>query len=167
MKRITQAIDQIEKALLVYPFLLLGCCIVFEVFTRKFLGFGLSWLQELGKYLMVYGTFLGATIAVRDRSHPSMSAIRESLPPKAGAIVAVAANLLCAACIAVVAYHSWNQLRNYIRIGTLTSSLGGLPMYVPFLPMPICLTTMSLRFLFQCFLEPRDLLAKGKGETAK
>ncbi|WP_303789900.1 TRAP transporter small permease [Anaerotruncus colihominis] len=170
MKKVSQAIDGIERILLVYPFLLLGCCIVFEVFSRKFFGFGLSWLQELGKYIMVYGTFLGAAIAVKDRSHPAMSAIKDSLPRLPRIMVSVLTNLLCAGCIGVVSYYSWIKLANYIRIGTKTSSLWGLPMWVPFLAMPVCLSVMALRFLLQCCLEPAEIMKsmgqKGEGELS-
>lgn len=160
MKKFTQIINSIEKAILVYPFLLLGCLIVFEVLSRKLMGFGLSWLQELGRYIMVYGTFLGASIAVSDRSHPAMTAIYNKLKPVPKAVVSLLRNLMCGIVLAVVAYYSWIQFFNYIRIGTLTSSLWGLPMYIFFVPVPICLTTMAIRYFIECGLEPREVLAQ-------
>ena len=157
MKKIACLIDSIEKYLLVCPFLLLGLCIVFEVFSRKFFHFGLSWLQELGRYIMVYGTFLGASIAVKGHNHPSMTAIKDSVPLRLKQAMGILSNLICCVGMGVVAYYSWIQLRNYIRIGTLTSSLWGMPVFVPFAIMPICSTVMCVRFLMEIYLEPRTV----------
>ena len=99
-----------------------------------------------------------------------MSPIQDSLPQLPRIVVSVLTNLLCAGCIGVVSYYSWIKLANYIRIGTKTSSLWGLPMWVPFLAMPVCLSVMALRFLLQCCLEPADIMKsmkqKGKGEPS-
>lgn len=162
MKKVAALIDSIEKYMLVCPFLLLGLCIVFEVFSRKFFHFGLSWLQEMGRYIMVYGTFLGASMAVKGRNHPSMTAIKDALPLRIKQVLTVIGNLICTGGMAVVAYYSWIQLANYVRVGTLTSSLWGLPVYVPFAIMPICTSVMCVRFMMQLYLEPKEEAEQAK-----
>lgn len=166
MKKVAALIDGVEKVLLTYPFLLLGCCIVFEVFSRKITGQGLSWLQEMGKYLIGYGTFIGASVAVKNRSHPSMTALRDILPWQGKLACSVLANVICAVGMGMVAYYSWIQLATHIRVGTLTSSLWGMPISVPFAVMPICATIMSLRFFLQLYLEPKELVEAHRRKEA-
>lgn len=158
MKKIFKTIDNVEKYLIVTPFLLLGIFVVIEVFIRKFLGWGFSWLQETGRYIMVFTTFLGASIAVKQRCHPSMTALKDISPKKIKIVFIIVGNLLSSACFALVGYFSWKQFFNYKRIGTLTTSMWGLPVYVPFAIIPITTVMMSVRFLIQCYSETRDLL---------
>ncbi len=60
------------------------CIIVFAgVFFRYFLHIGLGWTEELSRYLQVWMTFIGATIAVKRWSHFQLTIINQWIPASA------------------------------------------------------------------------------------
>jgi TRAP-type C4-dicarboxylate transport system permease small subunit len=58
------------------------CFIVFGgVFFRYFLHIGLGWTEEAARYLQVWMTFLGATVAVKRWSHFQLLLVNDRIPP--------------------------------------------------------------------------------------
>ena len=66
-------------------FMLVGiCAIIFSgVFFRYFLHIGLGWTEELSRYLQVWMTFFGATVAVKRWSHFQLTIINQWIPASA------------------------------------------------------------------------------------
>ena len=59
------------------------CVIVFAgVFFRYFLHIGLGWTEEAARYLQIWMTFVGATIAVKRWSHFQLMLINERIPQR-------------------------------------------------------------------------------------
>lgn len=57
------------------------CVIVFAgVFFRYFLHIGLGWTEEAARYLQIWMTFIGATVAVKRWSHFQLMIINERIP---------------------------------------------------------------------------------------
>ena len=57
------------------------CVIVFvNVFFRYFLHIGLGWTEELARYLQVWMTFLGATVAVKRWAHFQLTIVDQLIP---------------------------------------------------------------------------------------
>jgi TRAP-type C4-dicarboxylate transport system permease small subunit len=57
------------------------CVIVFAgVFFRYFLHISLGWTEEAARYLQVWMTFIGATIAVKRWSHFQLLIVNDSIP---------------------------------------------------------------------------------------
>lgn len=69
-----------------------------NVFCRSCLGFSLSWADELSQSLLVWLTFLGAAIAVRDYSHYSFNFIQQSLKGKWALALTLFSQLMILGC---------------------------------------------------------------------
>lgn len=54
-----------------------------QVISRTFLGTPLSWSEELGRYMFVWLSFLGASIALYYGSHLGIDTIVQMIPKKA------------------------------------------------------------------------------------
>lgn len=54
-----------------------------EVFLRYVLRQSLPWAEEMPKYLMIWLTFLGASLVTRRDSHVGFTTVLEKLPPRA------------------------------------------------------------------------------------
>src|SRR5687768_12575279 len=65
-----------------------------QVFTRYVLNDPFDWTEEALRYLYVFVVFFGASAAISDRSHVSISFLVEMLPRNAQIAVAVANNVL-------------------------------------------------------------------------
>jgi TRAP-type transport system small permease protein len=59
------------------------CFIVFAgVFFRYFLHIGLGWTEEAARYLQVWMTFIGATVAVKRWSHFQLLLVNDRIPTR-------------------------------------------------------------------------------------
>ena len=61
-----------ERTLLVIG-LTMTCIVIVQVFSRYVLNHSLFWSEELARYLLVWLTFLGASVAYYRRMHPSIN----------------------------------------------------------------------------------------------
>jgi len=60
------------------------CAIVFAgVFFRYFLQIGLGWTEELARYLQIWLTFVGATVAVKRWAHFQLTLVNQWIPAEA------------------------------------------------------------------------------------
>lgn len=93
------------------------CAIVFGgVIFRYFLHIGLGWTEELSRYLQIWMTFVGATVAVKRWSHFQLTIINQWIPESATRYTRTLAILLVMALAGVMIKNgteitrvSWNQ----------------------------------------------------------
>lgn len=52
-----------------------------QVIFRYIFENSLSWSEELGRYLFVWITFLGAALGIREKAHVALDALVNALPP--------------------------------------------------------------------------------------
>ncbi len=93
------------------------CVIVFAgVFFRYFLHIGLGWTEELSRYLQIWMTFIGATIAVKRWSHFQLTIINQWIPASAHTFTRVFSILVVMTLAGILIKYgiditrvSWNQ----------------------------------------------------------
>jgi TRAP-type C4-dicarboxylate transport system permease small subunit len=104
--------------ILVGAMLVAICLIVFlGVLFRYFLHIGLGWTDEAARYLQVWMTFVGATIAVKRWSHFQLTLVNQWIPKSAHRYVRVIAILTVMTLAGVMIKHgiditrvSWDQV---------------------------------------------------------
>lgn len=146
MGKLKSIFHKLEMAVIVIPLFFLCILIVAQVIMRFLFDEGIHWLEEFGRYVLVYSTFIGASIAIRSNEHPRMTAILIALPHKAKHAVYLLGDLICAFILAVLDYYAWIQVMNVFRWGTRTSTLP-LPMWIIYAIFPVTLIAMSIRFI--------------------
>lgn len=112
------------------------CVIVFvNVFFRYFLHIGLGWSEELARYLQVWMTFLGATVAVKRWAHFQLTIVDQFIPSAARRFTRVFAILVVMLLAAIMIKHgiditrvTWNQ----------ASPVLGWPIGYLYLMAPVC-----------------------------
>jgi len=93
------------------------CVIVFMgVFFRYFLHIGLGWTEELARYLQVWMTFVGATVAVKRWSHFQLTLVNQLIPAGAHRFTSIFSILVVMALAAIMIKNgaditrvSWSQ----------------------------------------------------------
>jgi len=93
------------------------CLIVFvNVFFRYFLHIGLGWTEELARYLQVWMTFLGATVAVKRWAHFQLTIVDQVIPRPLRRFTRLFAILVVLTLAAIMINHgiditrvTWNQ----------------------------------------------------------
>ena len=77
-----------------------------NVFCRFILGFSIYWGDELAQTLIVWLTFLGAAVAIRDGSHYTFSYLANKLKGRALRVYIVTCDLLVVVSILILGYYS-------------------------------------------------------------
>jgi len=93
-----------------------------QVFWRYVLNDSLFWSEELGRILLVWLTFLGATVAYRQGAHLGVDSLVRHLPPRARAMADALAHLVCLALFAAMAGYGLGYVR--LLAGQSTPALG-------------------------------------------
>ena len=75
-----QRLDAVLDGLLFVVLAAMTTIVSLNVFCRFVLKFSLSWADETAMILMVWLTFLGAAVAMRDRMHYAFDYLVRSLP---------------------------------------------------------------------------------------
>jgi TRAP-type C4-dicarboxylate transport system permease small subunit len=124
-----------------------------NVVARYAFNFSLIWAEELSQYLMVWVTFLGAGLALRQGRHVAVELVQDALPAALGRALRLAVALLVAAFLIVLAYlgvefvsFAWFQ-----ETPVLNVSFG-----IPYLAVPVG----ALLFLGHLLLMGGDFVAK-------
>ena len=126
------------------------------VIYRYFLLAPISWGEEMARFLFIALSMLGAALAMKDRSHFTITILTDKFPAAVRTGLEVVVVLGATALLGVVIGKGWSlTLLNRNQI----SPALGVPMSVAYLPVPLGATLMLL-FLWM------DLLLRRHGGRA-
>lgn len=136
----------IEGALLLLG-LTMTAIVILQVFYRYALNHSLFWSEELARYLLVWLTFLGATVAYRRRMHPSIDVLFKRLSRPARRRLRVLVHLLSLLFFSILIWYG-STFAYFVRLQT-TPALA-LPKWLIFAIIPLSgliFTLHALAFL--------------------
>ncbi len=146
MKKILNWAEHLEEWVLAYTLLMIVLLSFVQVVLRYGFHYDFVWFNEFARYTCIFMTFLGASIAVKTGAHFSMDAIVQAVPERTAHLMKIIVNLGCALFCAVVVYYGTIHCLKLHRFGVKSSAMR-IPMYVPYLPIPVFSATMGIRFL--------------------
>lgn len=133
LQRCSEGINGIVEKLL----LLAGVAISLILFAQvvaRYVGHSLSWSEEVGRYLLVWITFLGATVAYKRAHFIGLAGFGAKLGPLVEQLIVRALQALTLACFALITWYgaiytvnSWDQ----------TSTAVQMPMSLPISVVPL------------------------------
>ena len=136
-----------------------------QVFTRYVLSYSFTSYEEVARYSCILCTFLGASLGIKYFAHFAMTALTDRLPYRLKCLTSALVWLMSATFFFVVAYYGYVQCQKQWRFGTMTPALR-IPMYVPFLPIPVFFAIMGCRSLIRVGKEMGCLIrGDGKGHV--
>jgi C4-dicarboxylate transporter, DctQ subunit len=115
-----------------------------QIGLRAIGGTFLFWSEEAIIYLIIYSTFLGAVITLRESEHVNVDVIAAFLGRRGKQAMAILASLVTIAYLAVVGLFAWFLIFEPFSFSTITPALK-LPLWVVELAVPIGFTLMLLR----------------------
>lgn len=163
MPKIGRILNNIEELVLGLTLLGLAIFVFIQVVLRYGFHFAFTWAQELGRYLTIFLTFLGASLGVKYGTHFSMEAVVKYLPPRSSHLVQAIANFLCGVFFVLIIYFAVVQIQKLHRYGAHTATLH-IPMYIPYIPIPVFSSTISVRFFREAYSHARKALGHGLDE---
>ena len=105
-----------------------------QVWYRFVLNDPLTWSEELGRYLFVWISFLGAAAGVRYQMHLGIDLLRKVLPPNAYRLMVLLTNLAIQMFLAAIIYWGFRIL-GVVRFQTSASM--NISMLYPYLAVPV------------------------------
>lgn len=66
----------------------------------------LTWSDEVTRYLLIWSTFLGASVVYRHSGHISVTIVQDAVPPRLSKILRVAVHVICFVLFTVLLYFS-------------------------------------------------------------
>lgn len=126
---------------------LLAICLVtfIQTFLRYTVSYSFPWFQESANYTLVLVTYLGAAIGVKYGSHFSMEALTEYAPDKVAHLLKGAAYFVSGLAAVLVVIYGFQHISQIRSFGVKTPALQ-MPMFIPYLPIPLLAVPMGLRF---------------------
>lgn len=118
------------------------CAIVFAgVFFRYFLHIGLGWTEELARYLQVWMTFLGATVAVKRWAHFQLTIVDQVIAHRARRFTRIFGILVVMTLAGIMIKHGLDITRVTWK---QSSPVLGWPIGYLYLMAPLCGVLMEI-----------------------
>lgn len=151
MKRINHFLNYFEEYAGVFSLIFTSLLVFLQVVLRYVFNYSLSWSEEVARYLIVWFVFIGSSIAVREKAHATMDALVAYLPDQGKKVFSMIANLVSIVFCAFLIWSGSRIVSGVIESGSVTPATG-MPMYIPYLALPIGAGLMLIRFL-QLFVQ--------------
>ncbi len=141
-----RSIDNFEEGVVVIFLAAMTAVVFLQVIFRFVIKGSLPWSEEVSRYLMVWVTFIGASIGVKHGAHIGVEAFVNLLPVVLRRWAAILAGLLSLAFLAVIAYNSSRLIQFLWSTGQLSPAMQ-IPMYWAYLAVPAGTILMGIRFV--------------------
>lgn len=156
VERLSLRINRIAEIAIFCLGLLMTSVVILQVFFRYGLNHSLFWSEELARYLLIWLTFLGTSVAYHRTAHPSVNLLQNRLSPSMKRQCRVIVHCLSLVFFLILIWYGL-EFAFFIRAQT-TPSLA-LPKWLVFSIIPISgaiLVLHGLTFLLRDLFASRE-----------
>lgn len=122
--------------------------IFFQVIFRYVLKQSLSWSEELATFIFTWLTFIGASVATKERAHINVEMIIHSIKSrKIKKTIAIFANVMSIIFLGTVSYYGFLMANTLIQLGKSSSSMPFLKIGFVYFAIPIGSLIMILHLI--------------------
>ena len=163
MNKLLKPLDWLEDAICVLTLGSVSLIIFGQVISRYFFEYTPLWSEELARYLIVWSIFIGVSVGVRENRHIGVDALLRFLPHRLKVASECLLNLIGIVVVVVLIWTSVQFISHTIDYEQLSPAMR-IPMYIPYLAMPVGLALSAIRFLqdivrlFVKHEEPEEML---------
>ena len=158
MKRLSHILAKIEDTLVAVSLGGATVIIVLSVIMRYVFHNALSWGEEGAILLLIYTTFIGASVVLREREHVGIDIVTLKMGDRGKLIMALIGMGITAVYCGLLGFLGWIMATSPSALNTVTPALR-VPIWMVQVAVPIGLTLMFLRAV-----EALWLIALGKEE---
>ncbi len=146
MERFIKRLSRIEEGIL--GLVLLAVCFFtfIETLLRYLFSYSFPWFQEAANYSVVLVTYWGAAIGVKYGTHFSMEALSEYATDRLAHLLKAIAFFLSSAVAFLIVFYGFLHVVRIYSFGVKSPALQ-MPMFIPYLAIPIFSACMAARFL--------------------
>lgn len=144
MPRILPSLDRLLNWVLALLMAVMLAVIAAQVWCRFVINDPLDWSEELGRYLFVWMSFIGAAVGVRHQVHLGIDLMQKALRPRTYRLVVIAVNSIVQVFLAAIIYWGVNILE---VVKFQRSPSMHINMVYPYLAVPVGCALMLLNSL--------------------
>lgn len=160
-------INKVVCTFLTIVFTIMVTVIFAQVVFRYALSHPLSWSEELARYLFIWATFLGASVAFYEGTHISVHLFVEKIRNiRVRALVMVIADFCCLWFLGMYVYDGFIVSSRIFNLGQFSPSMEWLPIGLVFLAIPIGSLFMILNVLAYTLRHINSLMTGAEIETS-
>jgi TRAP-type C4-dicarboxylate transport system permease small subunit len=115
-----------------------------QIILRNFAGTGITWIDPLLRYLVLWVGMLGAMVATREDNHINIDIVSHILPERAKAAVRILTDIFTCTVCGFLTYASVVFIRDEIDMGITV--FADIPSWVMVLILPLAFSVISLRY---------------------
>lgn len=166
-----KVIDRLEEVFISLSILIATLLVLVNVILRL-MGSGITWSEELIRYLLIWVTFVGMSVCARQREHVSIEFIPQMLKAQTHKILMIFIQFTSLIFSIILTLYSFQLLRFNIETGQVTPGLG-LPFYLIYLVIPLSGMLLIVRYsqeLIKLFVQKpleHDIKASDEYEGVK
>lgn len=137
-------LDRISRVFSQLSVFVMVVVVLLNVFMRYFVKDPLVWGDELAKYSLVYMTFIGASVALRDRGIAAMELVVEKFPMNGRKTISI---IVCILEIILLAFLFYNSVQLLLQDSVKNQISPGLliPMTWVYFSMPLGIGLMVIQ----------------------
>jgi len=167
MGKLAKCYDKFEEYLLVGS-LVLNVIIVFaQVIMRSVFNYSLSWSEELSRYIFIWQTWLGASIALRDNEHIKVELLFNFFKSeRAKNIIKIIASIIWFVFCVFLVLNGFELLQSMARRKALSSGMR-IPLTFVYASLPISSLLICLRLIPRIFNDIKNIYGSLKPDGVK
>lgn len=162
MKNAMKILDRLEENILIILMALMSIAVIIQVFSRTILNISPAWTEEVARYMLVWITFVGASLGAKRGAHMGVEAFTMILPKKVQKTVQAITLLLCAGFTAITCIYSISILQLQIATGQVSAAIQ-IPMWIPYSGVTVGMFLMTIRFIEQFVYTSKSIEEVGGG----
>lgn len=148
LKKINKFTCKLSEVVVSISFGTMVILIFFQIIFRYVLKQSLSWSEELATFIFTWLTFIGASVATKERAHINVEMIINSIKSRTiKKIIAIFANLMSILFLGIVSYYGFIMANTLIQLGKTSSSMPFLKIGFIYFAIPIGSLIMVLHLI--------------------
>jgi len=164
LKKVDSGIRKVESYIIAFSIIFITVITFINVSMRYLANTSWTWAEELTRYIMVWMTFIGASLCVRDNVHVTMDVLMEKGPKWLKRPLLYFTYAGSAIVSLYLAYLGWNLAMKIKPTGQVSSAMEFLPIWLVYICVPIGGVLMAKNFIHLLIL---NLKSKETVKTIK
>lgn len=144
LQRLERVFIRLNEAVVVLLMMAMTSLVLLNVVTRYGFSFSVTWAEELSRFLMIWITYIGAGLALRQGNHVAFEYVQSRLPARAVVWLRVAIGIGILVFLAYLAWFGWEFSQLTMR---QRSAVLGIQRGVVGLAIPIGAVVMGMHLL--------------------
>lgn len=150
LDRLFKGIDYVLGAMLA----LMIAFVFLNVILRVFFNSGLTWSEELARYLFIFITYIGAIGAMRSNSHLGMDSIMGKLPEKIKRYVYIFAQSVIGVIMIMIAHGAYKMTVQSVNARAAATGIPLSIIYAVGIVTGVCILIICISNIMKVIKEP-------------